>query len=51
MYWREDLLDELGYIICPLVLGNYVLCDENCDLCDYYRNFRKEIIKYERFNR
>ena len=39
MNWREDLLDEMGYIICPISFPEYQYCDENCEECETHKEF------------
>lgn len=36
---RDALAEEQGYIICPLVVETYILCDNKCDKCDLYIDF------------
>lgn len=33
MNWRDDLAEEMGYVICPLAYETYTLCDEKCEKC------------------
>ena len=40
--YREALAEEMGYIICPIV-GDYTICDENCELCEYYKGFVESV--------
>ena len=40
---RESLLEEQGYIICPLAPYSYTICDEKCDDCEYYRDYLEAI--------
>lgn len=40
--WLRDVLaEEQGYVICPLVLGQYIHCDEKCEKCEYYKDFEE----------
>ena len=38
---RDALAEEQEYIICPIVCGGYVHCDEKCEKCDLYIDFMK----------
>ena len=38
---RDELAKEQGYTICPLVLDTYIHCDNKCEFCDYYLDFKK----------
>ena len=36
---RDALAEEQGYIICPLALEAYTICDEKCEKCSNYIDF------------
>lgn len=40
---RDALAEEQGYIICPLALETYTHCDENCEKCEHYIDFKESI--------
>lgn len=46
---RDALAEEQGYIICPLVVGTYIHCDEKCDDCEYYKDFVTALKEKELF--
>lgn len=37
---RDAIAEEQGYIICP-IYGGYVHCDEKCEECEYYIDFKE----------
>ena len=39
---REALLEEQGYVLCPLK-GGYVICDADCLACETYIDFEKSM--------
>lgn len=41
MNWRDELLDEMGYTICPICCPEYIHCDEKCDNCKEYIEFKQ----------
>lgn len=43
MNFGDELIEEFGYVICPLCFPSYVYCDEDCDNCDIYREFKKSL--------
>lgn len=47
MNWRDDLLDEMGYTICPICCPEYVYCDNDCENCYHYKEFKERL---ERLN-
>lgn len=40
---RDALAEEQGYIICPLRVESYTICDENCEKCEDYIEFKKAL--------
>ncbi len=40
---RDALAEEQGYIICPLAPETYVHCNEKCEECEYYIDFKKAV--------
>lgn len=40
---RDALAEEQGYIICPLRLETYTICDKNCEKCEDYIEFKKAL--------
>lgn len=41
MDWRDELADEMGYTICPICFPEYQHCDEKCDNCKEYIEFKQ----------
>lgn len=41
MNYRDELAKEMGYTICPLSIYTYVCCDENCENCKEYIEFKQ----------
>lgn len=41
--YDEFLLEEQGYIICPISFPEYQNCDGKCLECDTYKEFTKYI--------
>lgn len=44
---RDALAEEQGYIICPLAPETYTICNEECEKCEYMKDF-KEALKERR---
>jgi hypothetical protein len=42
---RDALAEEQGYIICPLANETYTICDEKCETCNLYIDFKKWLEK------
>ena len=40
---RDILAEEQGYVICPLAFETYTHCDEKCESCDLYNDFKKSL--------
>lgn len=40
---RDALAEEMGYIICPLCCPSYVFCDEDCEKCEYMKDFEEAL--------
>ena len=40
---RDALAEEQGYVICPLAFETYIHCDEKCDDCDLYKDFKESL--------
>lgn len=38
---RDALAEEQGYIICPIRYETYTICDEDCEHCEDYIDFKK----------
>lgn len=47
MDYRDYLLDELGYVICPLCFPEYTNCDGKCDECSENIEFMKSLEENE----
>lgn len=47
MDYRDDLLDELGYVICPLCFPEYTHCNQKCDECPVNIEFMKSLEENE----
>lgn len=45
MNYKDDLLNELGYFICPISFPEYQHCDGKCKECKTYIEFVKWIEK------
>ena len=43
MNYRDDLLDECGYVICPLCFPEYTYCNEKCEECPINIEFVKSL--------
>ena len=43
MNWRDEIAEEMGYIICPLSQYNYIHCDEECETCALYLDFKEGV--------
>lgn len=43
MNWKDEIAEEMGYVICPICFPEYVYCDEKCDKCKEYIEFKKEL--------
>ena len=41
MTYRDDILDEMGYVICPLCFPEYTYCNEKCEECSINIEFEK----------
>lgn len=39
MNWRE----EMGYTICPLAYETYISCDNKCETCSLYNDFKEGV--------
>lgn len=39
----KELEEEMGYIICPICFPEYVYCDEDCEHCKEYIEFKSEM--------
>lgn len=39
---REIIAEEMGLEYCPIVC-NYVGCGDECDICEYYKTFCKDM--------
>ena len=38
---RDAIAEEQGYTICPLQVETYTICDENCEKCKEYIDFKE----------
>ena len=38
---RDALAEEQGYIICPLRVETYTICDKKCEKCQDYIDFKE----------
>lgn len=43
MNWKDELAEEMGYIICPICFPEYVYCDEKCEECKEYIEFKNAV--------
>lgn len=43
MNWRDEIAEEMGYTICPLSPYTYVSCDEECETCNLYLDFKEGV--------
>ena len=41
MNWRDDLAEEMGYTICPIMIETYTMCNNDCENCKDYIEFKK----------
>lgn len=40
---RDALAEEQGYIICPLAPETYTICNEECEKCEYMKDFEEAL--------
>lgn len=40
---RDALAEEQGYIICPLAPETYTICNEECEKCEYMKDFKEAL--------
>ena len=40
---RDALAEEMGYIICPLAPETYTICNEECEKCEYMKDFKEAL--------
>ena len=43
MNWKDELAEEMGYTICPICFPEYVYCNEDCEHCKEYIEFKSEM--------
>lgn len=43
MNWKDDFEEEMGYTICPICFPEYVHCDEDCENCKEYIEFKQNV--------
>ncbi len=48
MNWKDELEDEKGYTICPICFPEYVYCNEDCEHCKEYIEFKQFYEKKEK---
>ena len=48
MNWKDELAEEMGYTICPLSTYIYTHCDEDCEHCKEYIEFKRFYEKKEK---
>ena len=41
MNYKDELAEEMGYTICPICFPEYVYCDEHCENCKEYIQFKQ----------
>lgn len=41
MNWKDELMQEMGYTICPICFPEYVYCDKDCKHCKEYIDFKQ----------
>ena len=44
---RDALAEEMGYIICPLAPETYTICNEECEKCEYMKDFKEALKENE----
>lgn len=42
---RDALAEEQGYVICPLRFETYTICDQKCEKCKDYIDFKESLEK------
>jgi len=40
---RDALAEEMGYTICPIRVETYTMCDNDCENCEDYIDFKKAL--------
>lgn len=40
---RDALAEEMGYTICPLHYETYIHCDNECEKCELYIDFKESL--------
>lgn len=43
MNWKDELAKDMGYTICPICFPEYVYCDEKCNSCKEYIEFKNAV--------
>lgn len=43
MNLREEMFEESGLVICPISFPEYEYCDEKCEECQIYIDFKKSL--------
>lgn len=41
MNWKDELMEEMGYTICPICFPEYVHCNNDCEYCEEYIDFKQ----------
>lgn len=41
MNYKDELAEEMGYTICPICFPEYVYCNEDCEHCKEYIEFKQ----------
>lgn len=45
MNWKDELMEEMGYTICPICFPEYVHCNNDCEHCKEYIDFNNTMKK------
>ena len=40
---KREIAEEQGYIICPLAPETYTICNEECEKCEYMKDFEEAL--------
>lgn len=40
---RDEIAEEMGYTICPLNHETYIHCDNKCEKCKLYIDFKESL--------
>ena len=48
MNWKNGLMEEIGYTICPICFPEYVHCNEDCEHCKEYIELKQAVEEKEK---